>query len=165
MKNFVESESGPQYAKLLLPIEFDYLNRNACLASIPHNTSLSNEILIQLSASSILHHTDDHLHDETISDDSVKKHFNLIKTTSNKSLVSKLDDLKAKANQYAKSRTTKSLLHSYASAGGGDNLSDLNIMNTSGTNTVPYLGRFMPSKKIESMTSKYKLFKFNFSKK
>ena len=161
VKQFVESESGPQHAKLLLPIEFDYLNRNACFACIPHNTSLSNEILLQLSADPT------QLHLDLSHDDSIKKHFSLIKSSA-KARISQIDDLKAKANQYAKNRATKSMLSSSYTLGGGsshvggsDGFNDLNIMavggsgssGAGGTKSVPYLGRFMPSKKIESMTS------------
>ncbi len=142
MKNFVQSESGAQYAKLLLPIEFDYLNRNACLAALPNNTSsLSNEILMQLSAG---HHM---FHDE--SGDLPKKHFTLIKTS--KTCTSMLDDLKTKASHYSKTRTTKTLLNSYSQglssvSALGD---DLNMMNSSVnglTKSLPYMGRFMQSK-------------------
>jgi len=142
VKNFVQSESGAQFAKLLLPIEFDYLNRNACLAALPNNTSsLSNEILTQLSANH-------HMYNEELNDSS-KKHFTLIKTS--KTGTSLLEDLKMKASHYSKTRTTKTLLNSYSQglSSGSVIVEDLNMMNSSvnGSNkSVPYLGRFMPSK-------------------
>jgi len=142
VKNFVQSESGPQYAKLLLPIEFDYLNRNACLACLPSNTSsLSNEILMQLSINHNMFNDD--------LNDSPKKHFTLIKTS--KTSVSLLDDLKMKASHYSKTRTTKTLLNSYSQGLSSGNVigEDLNMMSSSmngSSKSVPYLGRFMPSK-------------------
>jgi hypothetical protein len=76
--------------------------------------------------------------------DSPKKHFTLIKTS--KTNVSLLDDLKMKASHYSKTRTTKTLLNSYSQGLSSGNVigEDLNMMSSN--KSVPYLGRFMPSK-------------------
>ena len=93
---------------------------------------------MQLSAQNMLH--------EDL-DDSPRKHFNLIKTS--KASFSLLDDLKKKASQYSKSRTTKTLLNNYAQNAGHVIGEDLNIMNSSmnvSAKSLPYMGRFLPSK-------------------
>ena len=91
---------------------------------------------MQLSASNLIH--DD-------MNGSFKKHFNLNRTSSKTSRASLLDDLKTKASQYSKSRTTKTLLNSYSQGlmGGHD---DLSSMSNGSSKSMPYMGRFTPSK-------------------
>ncbi len=124
----------------MLPIEFEYLNKEARLNLLPNNTSFSNEFLYSLTASQ--------------EENSLfKKHFNLVKSTK----ISKLDDLKLKASQHSKSKTTKSLtnsgLNSFAEYtesllnNGGTNLNT--NLSSSASKTVPYMNRFNNSKKLE----------------
>ena len=58
------------------------MNRSARLALVPHNTSLSNEILLELQSAST---------NET--SEFFKKHFNILKTSKSASLI---NDLKFK---------------------------------------------------------------------
>jgi negative elongation factor A len=162
LNDFVKSESGPQYAKLLLPIEFDYLNRNACAACLPINTSISNEILTQLS----VHYEPGHDYDMASIHPTLKSHFSL-NTKSTKVKTSQLEELKVKAAHYSKSKTTKTLLNSYSQGLNSANSlqgEDLNMMSSTNggggglsinnKSSVPYLGRFMSSKN-DSFSSSY----------
>ena len=78
VKENIESESGCERSRFLLPIEFDYLNREARFNLLPNTSTFTNEFLFSLSAE----------------DNSLfKKHFNLGNTS--KTLL-KMQDLKNK---------------------------------------------------------------------
>ena len=51
VKECIETESGCERSRFLLPIEFEYLNKEARLNLLPNNTSFSNEFLYSLTAS------------------------------------------------------------------------------------------------------------------
>lgn len=93
LKECIETESGCERSRFLLPLEFDYLNREARFNVLPNTSTFTNEFLFSLTAEDNSFFT---------------KHFNLFKSPK---ATCKLDDLKNKAIHYSKIKTTKSIMH------------------------------------------------------
>lgn len=74
----MDTESGCERSRFLLPLEFDYLNKEARLNVLPNTSSFTNEFLFSLTAD----------------DNSLfTKHFNLLKAPK---AINSLEDLKNK---------------------------------------------------------------------
>lgn len=93
LKESIDTESGCESSRFLLPTEFDYLNREARFNVLPNTSAFTNEFLFSLTAEDNSFFT---------------KHFTLSKPSKT---TCKLSDLKNKAIHYSKSKTTKSIIH------------------------------------------------------
>ena len=82
VRECIETESGCERSRFLLPIEFDYLSREARSNILPNTSEFTNEFLFSLTA------------DEN---EMFTKHFKLFKSPK---AVCKLDEMKTKGIRY-----------------------------------------------------------------
>jgi hypothetical protein len=142
----VESESGCERAKFLLPIECDYMNKNARLSILPNNPCIFNEILVQSMNQPNMLIDDIPLGDIGLNPS--KTHFNIVKQP--KSL-SHIDELRNKAAHCSKNRTAKSMMMSTSGSSIG-NENEMISANTSSSKTFSFVNR-LSTKKIESIAA------------
>ncbi|CAF0812308.1 unnamed protein product [Brachionus calyciflorus] len=149
-ENSLNNEDGYERTKYLLPLEFDYLNKDARQSILPSLNFLlddqpeteNNSIQAQSDLTSLIG-TIDSLKKQTKSHKPIQ-HFTLIKTSK---LNSQLNDLKMRANKFQKTKKT------IANLSDNQSYSDTSSL-TNTTNKLPFVNRYSStSKKLDSMAT------------